>query len=52
MTRPGLRVAGKLHYLHSASTDKLTDYEVRAKRGREAMNSAGIMEKFSWQIGA
>jgi transposase len=42
----GVRVTGKLHWLHVASTNRATDYEVHAKRGKEGMESAGILSKF------
>jgi transposase len=46
----GLRVKGKLHWLHSASTDKLTDYTVHSQRGKEAMTEAGILEDFTGRM--
>jgi transposase len=42
----GLRVQGKLHWLHVAAPDRLTDSEVHAHRGQAAMDAAGILPDF------
>jgi transposase len=42
----GLRVAGKLHWLHVASTETLTHYHVDRKRGQVGMQAGGILPQF------
>ena len=43
----GLRVEGKLWWLHVASTATLTWYQVHSRRGREALEAANILPHFT-----
>jgi transposase len=42
----GARVAGRLHWVHSASTELLSLFTVHAKRGMVAMDAAGVLPGF------
>ena len=42
----GVRVGGKLHWLHSAGTDTLVHYAVHPKRGQAATREIGILPGF------
>ena len=39
-------MAGRLHWLHSACTDRLSLFSVHPKRGRQAMDAAGVLPGF------
>jgi transposase len=42
----GLRVAGKLHWVHCARTGKYTLITCHPKRGREGIDAAGVLRRF------
>ncbi|MDQ2760747.1 MAG: IS66 family transposase [Actinomycetota bacterium] len=42
----GARIAGRLGWVHSASTEKLTRYTTHQRRGAEAIDHAGVLPDF------
>lgn len=42
----GARIAGRLGWVHSASTKLLTRYTAHARRGSEAIDAAGVLPSF------
>lgn len=43
----GVRIDGKLHWWHTASTPELTQYHVHAKRGRAGIAAGAILPDFA-----
>ena len=46
----GVRVAGKLHWLHVLSTPGLTRYGIHAKRGRAALDALNLVPRFAGEL--
>jgi len=42
----GLRVGGRLHFVHVTSNSRLTHYAAAAGRGRTAMEEAGVLPRY------
>jgi transposase len=47
----GLRVAGRLHWVHCARTGKYTLITCHPKRGREGLDAAGVLERLAYSWG-
>lgn len=46
----GLRVAGKTHWMHVASNNQFTAYHLDSKRGKEAIDRAGILADYQGTV--
>lgn len=46
----GLRVAGSTHWMHVASNEKFTAYHLDHKRGKEAIDRAGILHSYQGTV--
>lgn len=46
----GMRVAGKLHWLHVFSTPGLTRYGIHARRGRVALDALNLVPRFTGEL--
>lgn len=46
----GLRVAGQGHWVHVARTERLTHYACSPRRGKEAMDSTGILPAYTGTV--
>jgi transposase len=46
----GVRVAGRLHWLHVACTPNLTFYGVHGQRGTEAMDALGVLPHYRYWL--
>ena len=46
----GIRINGKLHWCHVASTAHLTSYGIHAKRGKEGIDAMGILPIFHGRL--
>ena len=42
----GLRVAGSLHWVHCARTDRYTLITCQTKRGKQGIDAAGVLDRF------